>query len=168
MVLVLSRPVKYILSLALFLGFGFRADIAQEPHGSATGIWGGTLVVGEGKLRLLFHLDPTVGACSLDSLDQGTRGIGCTNLTTAGQDVSFVVPSIHAHFHGTLTPDGKTLEGTWSQGRDLPITLTRQNPLLSYSRGLSCRFLAAPARSSCLFALRGPGYPGHPCHRGPS
>jgi len=42
--------------------------------------------------------------------------------------VSFVVPAIHAQFHGTLLPDGKTLKGTWSQGKDLPVTLIRQSP----------------------------------------
>ena len=100
---------------------------AQTPSTSAaTGIWLGSLATGSSTLRLQLHLDPAVGACSLDSLDQGAKGIGCTDLKNEGQDVSFVVPAIHAQFHGTLTPDSNTLKGTWSQGKDLAITLTRQ------------------------------------------
>ena len=47
---------------------------AQTPSPSAaTGIWLGWLATGSSTLRLQLHLDPAVGACSLDSLDQGPR-----------------------------------------------------------------------------------------------
>lgn len=128
MISLLSRPAKYLCIIAILAGFSLHSGAAQAPQLSATGLWSGTLAVGSATLRLQFHLDPAVGACSLDSLDQGAKGIGCTDLKSSGQDVSFVVPVIHAQFHGTLAPDGKTLKGTWSQGKDLPIILIRQSP----------------------------------------
>lgn len=93
---------------------------------SATVIWLGTLSVGSTKLRVQFHLDPASGACFLDSLDQGAKGIGCSELKAKGADISFVVPVIHAQFHGTLAADGQTLTGVWTQGADLPLVLARQ------------------------------------------
>lgn len=119
--------LKCLLPATMIMVLGATDIAAQTPSSPATGIWLGSLAAGSSTLRLQFHLDPAVGACSLDSLDQGAKGIGCTDLKNAGQDVSFVVPAIHAQFHGTLTPDGNTLRGTWSQGKDLPVTLTRQN-----------------------------------------
>lgn len=117
---------RCILTATIVTIFSATAVGAQAPSPGATGIWLGSLAAGSSTLRLQFHLDPAVGACSLDSLDQGAKGIGCTDLKNDGQNVSFVVPAVHGQFHGTLTSDGNTLKGTWSQGKDLPITLTRQ------------------------------------------
>lgn len=103
---------------------------AQAPSPPAIGIWLGSLATGPSTLRLQFHLDSAVGTCSLDRLNQGAKGIGCTDLISEGQDGSFLVPAIHAQFHGILTPDGNTLKGTWLQGKDLAITLTRQSQSL--------------------------------------
>jgi hypothetical protein len=51
---------------------------------SAAGIWLGTLDAGSIKLRLQFHLDPDAGSGSLGSLDQGAKGIACTELRAIG------------------------------------------------------------------------------------
>ena len=117
---------KLGLSL-LFVLLSLGVASAQASLPSAHGIWLGTLSAGSASLRLQFRLDPVTGACSLDSLDQGEPGIGCTDLQNTGADVSFTAPMIHASFRGKLSADSRTLSGTWSQGKEMPITLTRQN-----------------------------------------
>ena len=42
-----------------------------------------------------------------------------------GNALSFTVPSVGGSWHGTIANGGATLSGTWNQGRDLPLTFTR-------------------------------------------
>ena len=119
--------MRCLCVLVLYTALNFIPGDAQVTTPSAAGLWLGTLDAGSAKLRLQFHLDPASGACSLDSLDQGARDIACSELKTSGREVSFIVPAVHGTFRGTLRKDGTALDGTWSQGLDLPITLTRQS-----------------------------------------
>jgi serine-type D-Ala-D-Ala carboxypeptidase/endopeptidase len=92
---------------------------------SMNGIWLGTLQTGVGKgLRMQVHLD---GAkCSFDSVDQHAVGIPCTNVAT-DNGLSFDAPAVRGSLKGTVSPDGNTVTGTWSQpGVQLPIVLARQ------------------------------------------
>jgi CubicO group peptidase (beta-lactamase class C family) len=50
----------------------------------------------------------------------------CDKVQFAGNQFSFEVPAVKGHFSGTLSESGSELEGTWSQGKDLPLRLTRQ------------------------------------------
>jgi CubicO group peptidase (beta-lactamase class C family) len=94
---------------------------------SASGIWLGTLKAGPQNLRLQLRLDlaQTPPKCAIDSLDQGARGIPCT-ATVTGSTVKLDVPAVHGTLEATLSADGNTLDGTWSQGVALPLVLTRQ------------------------------------------
>jgi serine-type D-Ala-D-Ala carboxypeptidase/endopeptidase len=125
---MLSSPMRR-LSFALFVSsmLSLTLGTAQVSAPSAAGLWLGTLNAGSAKLRIQFHLDPATGACSLDSIDQGAKDIPCSALKVSGAEVSFAVPVIQGKFHGTLAPDGKTLNGTWSQGVDMQVTLTRES-----------------------------------------
>jgi serine-type D-Ala-D-Ala carboxypeptidase/endopeptidase len=64
--------------------------------------------------------------CSFDSLDQGAMGLVCENVRLDGNHFSFEVPVVHGHWSGTLSATGNELDGTWSQGKDLPLRFTRQ------------------------------------------
>ena len=95
------------------------------------GIWLGTLHAGGAALRIQLHVKSDAAGqeyCSLDSLDQGSMGIGCSNVVFSSDNVSFDVPAVKGRFEGMLSADGDTLAGTWSQnGSSLPLTLTRQS-----------------------------------------
>lgn len=95
------------------------------------GIWLGTLQAGGTSLRIQLHLKSDAAGneyASLDSLDQGSMGIGCSKVSFSGDDLSFEVPAVNGHYAGKLSADGNTLAGTWSQsGNSLPLTLTRQS-----------------------------------------
>jgi serine-type D-Ala-D-Ala carboxypeptidase/endopeptidase len=93
------------------------------------GIWLGTLEAGGAKLRIQVQVKSDRSGkeyCSLDSLDQRTMGLPCENVQFAGNHLSFEVPTVHGHWSGTLSENGNELNGTWSQGKDLPLRFTRQ------------------------------------------
>ena len=89
--------------------------------GAQTGPWSGELVVQGAKLSLVFHLDeeqPT-----MDSPDQGIRGIPVEVTRTATGGITIRVPSIGALYEGQWLV--KQITGTFSQmGASLPLTLT--------------------------------------------
>jgi len=94
------------------------------------GDWDGTLDVATIKLRLVFHIAsaPATGTtATLDSIDQGAKGIPVTAVTKTGDKLLFEVKVIQGSFEGTPSSDGRTITGTWRQGpNSIPLTLTRR------------------------------------------
>ena len=105
---------RYIISAILLF------SIALFSH-AQTGIWSGKLDVQGTKLSLVFHLDeenPT-----MDSPDQGARGIPIEVTRTATGSITINVPSIGATYEGQWLV--KQIVGTFKQrGASLPMTLT--------------------------------------------
>jgi hypothetical protein len=62
----------------------------------------------------------------MDSLDQDATGIPCGKVTVDGRKVSVDVPAAKGTYEGTLSADGKTIIGTWSQGTPVELDLTRK------------------------------------------
>ncbi len=119
--LVFHRILLILTIVAATLAF------AQTP--GIDGIWLGALQAGGQSLRIQLHIasdQPGKKSCTLDSLDQGAMGLECANVAVKGSDVSFDVPVVHGHWEGKLSPDGNTLDGTWSQGAPLPLKFMRQ------------------------------------------
>jgi serine-type D-Ala-D-Ala carboxypeptidase/endopeptidase len=106
-----------------------RSALAQSP--TLAGDYQGTLALGaQGALRLKLHLsaaaDGTLSG-TLDSLDQGARGIPCADFHLEGNRLTFAVPSVHGSWQGTVSGDGSTLSGTWSQGAPMPLDFGRES-----------------------------------------
>jgi len=105
---------KYIISAALLF------SIALFSH-AQTGTWSGKLDVQGTKIALVFHLDeenPT-----MDSPDQGAKGIPIEVTRTATGSITIKVPSIGATYEGLWLI--KQIAGTFKQmGASLPLTLT--------------------------------------------
>ena len=95
-----------------------------------SGTWNGQLDLQVMKLGIVFHFDE--GKCSIDSPDQGAKGIAGEVKELSERRVDVAFPSIAAAFSGELQ-DGKIV-GTFRQmGRELPLTLkpgdiVRQRP----------------------------------------
>ena len=86
-----------------------------------TGTWSGKLDVQGTKLSLVFHLDD--GNPTMDSPDQGAKGIPIQVTRTVAGGVTIKVPSIGATYEGQWTL--KQIVGTFKQmGAFLPLTLT--------------------------------------------
>ncbi len=86
-----------------------------------TGTWSGKLDVQGTKLSLVFHLDE--GNPTMDSPDQGAKGIPIQVTRTVAGGVTIKIPSIGATYEGQWTL--KQIVGTFKQmGASLPLTLT--------------------------------------------
>ncbi|HEY0481290.1 MAG TPA: alpha/beta fold hydrolase [Kofleriaceae bacterium] len=96
------------------------------PGKGPEGIWLGVLDLGALKLRLAFHVDRRPDGslhATLDSLDQGLTGIAVDRAIITGSSVKFELAKLHASFEGKL--DGDALVGTFTQGKPLPLALSR-------------------------------------------
>jgi CubicO group peptidase (beta-lactamase class C family) len=111
----------------------FRRDepfVPAEKPSPVDGIWLGTLSASGASLRVQVQVNSDRAgnklSCSLDSLDQGAMGLGCENVQLSGNRFSFEVPAVKGNWVGTLAQDGNQLDGTWTQGKGMPLRLTRQ------------------------------------------
>ncbi len=103
--------------------------VAAAKPSPVDGIWLGAIHEGSDTLRLQVHVkSDTAGKeyCTLDSLDQDASGIDCGNVSLQGNKFSFEIPPVHAQWSGTLSADGKTLTGTWTQGKPTALNFERQ------------------------------------------
>lgn len=87
------------------------------------GRWEGAIALNGARLRLVLRVGTSARGtiAALDSPDQLANGIHVQDLARDGQSVSFAVPAVKGTYHGTLSPDGSQLAGTWSQPT-LPAT----------------------------------------------
>jgi len=113
-----------VVLLAVFCAFPL---FAQAPSlQSLAGDWSGALSVAGTSLPLVLHLklgsDGKLSA-TLDSPAQGSYGTPGSDAQLNGSTFSFAVPTVHGSYSGTVSADGKTITGTWSQGKPLPLVL---------------------------------------------
>ena len=104
---------KSLILIGMLLAAVFSAS-------AQTGTWSGKLDVQGTKLSLVFHLDeenPT-----MDSPDQGAKGIPIEVTRSATGSITIKVPSIGATFEGLWLV--KQIAGTFKQmGASMPLTL---------------------------------------------
>ena len=113
--------------LTVFLAFVFTVCFAQAQN--ITGDWQGTLQTGMGELRLVLHItqapDGSLKA-TLDSIDQpAANGIPVQAIALTNSKLSLDVAAVHGTYDGNVSADAKTITGTWSQGKDLPLEFRR-------------------------------------------
>lgn len=104
------------------------------PAQDITGDWQGTLNTGIGELRLVLHVTKVADGslkATLDSVDQAANGIPVNSTTLKGSKLSLDVTAVHGAYEGSVTADGETISGIWSQsGKDLPLDFKRAtNPI---------------------------------------
>ena len=102
----------------LFCSLTFSQDI--------TGSWNGTLDLGASTLRIVFHIEEKDGVytTTMDSPDQGARGIKTTNTTLKKKNLTVNIARLMATFEGKVKKN--SIEGTFTQrGTSFPLVLTR-------------------------------------------
>ena len=101
-----------------------------SPHDLAD-TWQGTLHAGQ-DLRTIVKItkdDKGVYKGTFYSIDQGGQGFALDSVTLQGSDVKMVLKLFNLTYQGKLSADGKTIDGTSSQGGgSLPLVLTRATP----------------------------------------
>jgi pimeloyl-ACP methyl ester carboxylesterase len=107
----------------------FAPAIASAQVGPIAGDWYGALVIPGGpKLPLVFHIKPD-GSATLDSPNQMAKGLPAT-ATLANGKMTLALSAMPAGFEGTLSADGQSLQGAWTQGGGvLPLTMSRKAPV---------------------------------------
>jgi fermentation-respiration switch protein FrsA (DUF1100 family) len=129
------KPIKssagLLTLLVAFLGSpagGSSQSAPQTPP--IVGSWTGALTVQGGmQLHVVFHVtaaaDGTLSA-TMDSPDQGAKGIPVSAVKVNGDSVRFEVAVANGAFDGSFAKDHKSIDGTWSQnGATLPLKLAR-------------------------------------------
>jgi len=102
-------------------------DAAAQETPAVVGDWEGALSAMGQELTVVFHI--TQGedgslAATLDSPDQGAFGIACEAPVVEEGSVTIPVAAVQGEYVGTISEDGSTIEGTWTQGpNSLPLIL---------------------------------------------
>lgn len=114
----------WILPLLVAASGLFSGQACAQEANLPQGDFNGRL----GPLALVLHLRKSADgnlAGTLDSPNQGAIGIPCSDFHLAGTALSFLVPSVNGSWTGTVSADGATLTGTWSQGTPRPLVFAR-------------------------------------------
>jgi uncharacterized protein (TIGR03435 family) len=103
---------------------------AAEAHakGDISGDWQGTLEAGKSLRVVVKIVKGEKGfAAKFYSIDQaGVPPLGVSSMGVDGNTVRFSLDILSAKYSGTLSADGTTMTGTWTQGPSaLPLNLVR-------------------------------------------
>jgi uncharacterized protein (TIGR03435 family) len=99
-----------------------------------TGTWQGALKVPQapnGELRVVIKISTTDAdrlKAEMFSIDQGAQPIPASAVTQSGSTLKISIATINGNYEGKLSPDGKTISGTWMQGAPSPLTLVKATP----------------------------------------
>jgi pimeloyl-ACP methyl ester carboxylesterase len=97
---------------------------AQEIAGA----WQGTLNTPKQKLRVVMQIERGGDGAlkgKVYSIDQTPAPAGMSSVSFAGSTLKFAVDQFHASYEGTMSADGKTIAGTFTQGQPLSLTFER-------------------------------------------
>jgi uncharacterized protein (TIGR03435 family) len=115
--------------------FAFTCVQAVALFGQTfAGTWQGALKVPQapnGELRLVLKISTTDVdklAGIFYSIDQGGQPIPATSVTASGSGLKISIAALNGSYEGRLSPDGKSIAGTWTQGMPAPLTLTKATP----------------------------------------
>lgn len=115
------KRVFVLLTLLIATSFVRAQEIA--------GHWQGTLQTGVGELRLVLHINKAADGslkATLDSVDQAANDIPVDSTTLKDSKLHLDIGTVNGTYEGTVSADGKTISGTWSQsGKDLPLEFKR-------------------------------------------
>jgi uncharacterized protein len=131
-----SRLTSLLIGLGLVIGTlllgsaGSRSVAAKDSDSPAVGTWEGTLDAGpQGQLRVVVHISQAADGAltaTLDSPDQGAKGIPISKITFKDPDLSFESAAVGGSYQGTMNKEHSEIAGTWSQGGgSLPLKFKR-------------------------------------------
>lgn len=114
------KKALFILIISIITQNSYCQDI--------TGQWNGILKVQGIQLRLVFNVTKSDNGYSstMDSPDQGAKGIPVTNTTFENPKIKFEVTNVGIEYTGALS--GDEIIGTFKQvGQEFPMNLFRNN-----------------------------------------
>lgn len=112
-----ARIVGFMAASALAVSA--QAPASPGPsEADLVGIWSGALKIQGQSLALVFNIALDKGrlAATMDSPDQGAKGIPVSAIVLEGAKVRIESKAVRGVFAGELSADRLRIEGTWSQG----------------------------------------------------
>lgn len=123
---------KIMLGLVVLTALFAPALRAQDM----TGNWQGTLKAGGKDLRLIVNVykgekDGLSG--KFYSIDQTPQPFNTSVIKVDGATFKFSIDIMSANYEGKISPDGKSIAGTWTQGGTaFPLILVRATPEIAW------------------------------------
>jgi pimeloyl-ACP methyl ester carboxylesterase len=131
---------KLIITIFCFGVLIFPTNVKAQKnidYKSITGSWIGKIPAGGVSLRVIFNLTLAGKdslAATMDSPDQGVKGIKVGPVIFDGKGLNIKAPLLLGEYKGTLKSD-TLLEGTWKQaGKTFDLNLTRLAGVFSLNR----------------------------------
>ncbi|HKV46935.1 MAG TPA: TIGR03435 family protein [Candidatus Acidoferrales bacterium] len=153
--------IIFVFAVALFTG-----SVAMAQSQDIAGQWQGTLHAPGHDLRTVLKIskapDGKLGAV-MYSIDQGGQPITASSVSVDGSTVKYAVSAINGSFEGTLSADGNTIIGKWTQGPGaLDLTLVRTTPDTAWAIPAPPKPMTAtdPSFEVATIKLTPPGQPG--------
>jgi uncharacterized protein len=131
---------KLIFILICLIQFFIPSNLKAQnniDYKSITGSWIGKIPAGGVTLRVIFNLTLSGKdslTVTLDSPDQGVKGIKVGPVIFDGKDMDIKAPLLLGEYNGTLKSD-TLMEGTWKQaGKTSDLNLTKLAKVFSLNR----------------------------------
>jgi len=115
---------KMLFRIAL-AGASFSLAFAQQ---NIVGTWQGSLKGPQQELRTVIKISMTDAeklTAVFYSIDQRAAPIPVNTITRNGSTLKMGITALNGTYEGRISADGNTIEGTWTQGASMPLTLTR-------------------------------------------
>jgi uncharacterized protein (TIGR03435 family) len=147
------------------------APAATTPASPASatdivGIWQGTLHITQANRDLRIEIKIAKASdgsykTTFYSIDQGGQPIPVTKTTFENGTLTFSIDMIGGKYEGKMSPDGKTITGTWTQGPNpLALNLERTTPDAAWPIPEPVKPMAADANPGLEVATIKPSQPG--------
>jgi uncharacterized protein (TIGR03435 family) len=119
---MIVRRLALVAVLCLASTVVFAQDLA--------GTWQGTLNVQGTSLRIVVRMARADGKLTGQflSIDQGGQAVPLNSVSIDGRTVKWKLDAANITYEGTLSADGNTMTGTFSQGAALPLNFARATP----------------------------------------
>jgi len=124
------KKVAFILLTFILSSVPPYAEGPRDPESSLwllSGTWEGSLSVGSTSLRLVFTIginEEGRADATMDSPDQGVKGIPVATVFFEGQTLILSVKAIGGSYEGRLNSAAGSIQGFWKQGGgSFPLTL---------------------------------------------
>lgn len=119
--------IRFSIGSLILFSFLFVFTTSVKAQSTFTGKWSGVLEIQTMKLGLVFDInkDGTEYTATMDSPDQGAKGIPVKQVTVNGDSITISIPSILMVYKGKKV-DENNIEGTFSQrGSQFDLNLKR-------------------------------------------
>jgi uncharacterized protein (TIGR03435 family) len=119
----MRKLTVFVIALAALASASFAQTL--------TGTWQGALKIPQapnGELRVVMKISTTdqdTLKAVMYSIDQGGQPIPAESVKRSGSGLKIGIPAINCAYEGTVSADGNTITGTWTQGTPLPLTLVK-------------------------------------------